>query len=53
MCHTVLMLILAIICFLAVVIVQSKVHWISIAGGILIVLLSNIPLLFVITYVMV
>ena len=51
--HTVMMLILAIICFLSAIVSQSKINWISDTGIILIGLLSISPLLYVIAYIII
>ena len=48
--HTVLMLILAIICFLSALVSQSKAYWISYTLMFLIGLLAASPLLYAITY---
>ena len=51
--HTVLMLILAIICHLTAITAQSKKYWIINTGGILLGILSISPLLFVIAYLVI
>ena len=49
--HTVMMLILAILCFLTALYSQSKMHWISFTIILFIGLLSTSPLLYAIAYV--
>ena len=51
--HTVLLQILAIICFLSALLSQSKVYWISYTLIFLIVLFSTFPLLHAIAYVII
>ena len=49
--HAVLMLILAIDCFISALVSQSQIHWISYTGIFLIALLSASPLLYALAYV--
>ena len=51
--HTVLMLILAINCFLGALVSQGKICWILYAGIVLMGLLSTSPLLYAIAYIII